>query len=43
MINRDGMGYRLGRLAGRISLIVIAYVFGKKVGRKPIDKFPKKK
>jgi len=43
MVNKDSIAYRAGRLVGRVVLISIGYVLGKRWGRKPIDKsFPKK-
>ena len=44
MINRDSAAYQAGRLIGKILLISVGYIFGKRWGRKPIDKsFPEKK
>lgn len=43
-INRDSLGYRTGRLIGRLVLLSVGYVLGKNWGRKPIRKsFPEKK
>ena len=44
MVNRDSPAYLAGRVAGRLILIGLGYMIGKRWGRKPIDKsFPEKK
>ena len=43
MVNRNSKAYRLGRAVGRIILIAVGYVAGKRWGRRPIDQFPPKK
>lgn len=44
MINRDSPAYNAGRLAGKLVLLGLVYLLGKRWGQKPIDKsFPKKK
>ena len=44
MVNRNSSAYQAGRLAGRIVLIGLGYILGKRWGRTPIDKsFPEKK
>ena len=44
MINRDSPAYQTGRVVGRLILIGLGYILGKRWGRKPIDKsFPQKK
>ena len=44
MVNRDSPAYKAGRLVGRLVLIGLGYIAGKRWNRKPIDKsFPKKK
>jgi hypothetical protein len=44
IINRDSPVYQAGRVAGRLILIGLGYMLGKRWGRKPIDKsFPEKK
>jgi len=44
MVNRDSPAYQAGRVAGRLILLGLGYIFGKRWGRKPIDKsFPEKK
>ena len=44
MVNRDSPAYQAGRLVGRLLLIGLGYLIGKRYGRKPIDKsFPEKK
>jgi hypothetical protein len=46
MVNRNSIGYSIGRFVGRVTLIVLGYlgyIIGKKYGQKPIDKsFPEK-
>jgi hypothetical protein len=42
-MDRDSLGYRAGRLAGKLILVGIGFLFGKRWGRKPIKKaFPEK-
>ena len=43
MINRNSFPYRAGKFCGRVALLVVGYLIGRKIGQKPIDKFPKKK
>jgi len=44
MVNRDSPVYKAGRIVGRIILVGLGYILGKRWGRKPIDKsFPEKK
>ena len=44
MVNRDSPAYQSGRIVGRIFLVGLGYMVGKRWGRKPIDKsFPEKK
>lgn len=44
MVNRDSLAYKAGRLVGRVILISLGYIVGKRWGKKPIDKsFPEKK
>ena len=44
MVNRDSLGYKVGRFLGRVTLIVIRYIIRKKYSQKPIDQgFPEKK
>ena len=44
MVNRNSKAYIAGRFVGKLLLLGIGYIFGKKWGQKPIDKgFPKKK
>ena len=43
MVDRNSPAYKAGRLVGRLILIGLGYIAGKRWGRKPIDKsFPKK-
>jgi len=42
MVNRNSKAYRTGRLIGRLGLIVLGYLLGKRWGRRPLDEFPKK-
>lgn len=42
-IDRNSPAYRAGRFVGKLILIGVGYVLGKRWGRRPIDKgFPKK-
>ena len=44
MVNRNSLAYKAGRVIGKIILIGLGYVIGKRWGRKPMKKsFPKKK
>jgi|APDOM4702015248_1054824.scaffolds.fasta_scaffold192730_2 hypothetical protein len=44
ILNRNSLAYRTGRLAGKIILLGLGYIVGKRWGRKPIEKgFPEKK
>ena len=43
MINRNSWAYMVGRGVGRVFLIGIGYLIGKKLWKqKPIDQFPEK-
>jgi hypothetical protein len=43
MIDRDSASYRAGRVFGRFILIGLAYFFGKKWAKPPLERqFPKK-
>ena len=43
MVNRNSWAYKVGRGAGRLFLIGVGVLIGKKLWkRKPIDHFPKK-
>lgn len=43
MIDRNSKGYAFGKFLGRVTILIVGYIFGKKWGQKPIDKgFPKK-
>ena len=39
MVNRDSKAYRFGKFCGRVVLIGIGYLIGKRWGRRPIDDF----
>lgn len=44
MVDRNSMAYSVGKFVGRVTLLVLGYIIGKKYGQKPIDKsFPEKK
>lgn len=44
MVNKNSTAYQAGRLVGRLVLITLGYIVGKRWGRKPLDKsFPEKK
>ena len=44
MIDRNSPAYQAGRFVGRLILIGVGYVLGKRWGRTPIEKvFPEKK
>ena len=44
MVNRNSPAYKTGRFVGRLILIGLGYVLGKRWGRRPINKgFPEKK
>lgn len=44
MVDRDSPAYQAGRVAGRLLLLGLGYILGKRWGRKPMDKsFPEKK
>lgn len=44
MVNRQSPAYAVGRFVGKVILIGLGYVLGKKWGQKPLHKgFPKKK
>lgn len=41
MVNRDSPAYKAGRFVGKLFLIGLGYVLGKRWGRRPIDQgFP---
>ena len=43
MVNRDSPAYQAGRIIGRLILIGLGYIVGKRWGRKLIDRsFPEK-
>ena len=39
MVKRDSPAYQAGRIVGKVILIALGYIVGKRWGRKPIDKF----
>ena len=39
MINRNSKAYRFGKMVGRLALISLGYLIGKRWGRRPIDDF----
>lgn len=44
MVDRNSLAYKTGRFAGRLLLMGLGYIVGKRWGRKPIHKsFPEKK
>jgi hypothetical protein len=44
MSNRNSFGYAVGKFLGRIAVLGLGYILGKKWGQKPIDKgYPKRK
>ena len=42
MVNKNSTAYRIGRVVGRVGLIVVGFLFGKRWGRRLIDSFPEK-
>ena len=43
MINRNSKAYRFGKFVGRIALIGVGYLLGKRWGRRPLDNFPERR
>ena len=44
MVDRSSSAYQAGRIVGKVILVGLGYMLGKRWGRKPIDKsFPEKK
>lgn len=43
MPNNNSTAYKIGRVVGRILIITAGLLVGKRLGRRPIDQFPKKK
>ena len=42
-VYRESPAYKTGRIVGRLILVGLGYIFGKRWSRKPIDKsFPEK-
>lgn len=42
MVNKNSTAYKIGRVIGRLGLVLAGYICGKRWGRRPIDDFPKK-
>ena len=41
MVNRNSRAYKTGRFVGKLVVLGLGYIFGKRWGRRPIDKgFP---
>ena len=43
MVKRDSVGYKIGRFTGKLLILGLGYILGKRWARPPIDKgFPEK-
>jgi hypothetical protein len=42
MVNKNSTAYKIGRVIGRLGLVLAGYICGKRWGCRPLDDFPKK-
>jgi hypothetical protein len=42
MVDRNSGSYKVGKFVGRVGLIFLGYLLGKRWGRRPINDFPQK-
>ena len=42
MVNKNSTAYKVGRIIGKVGLVLAGYICGKRWGRRPIDDFQRK-